>query len=152
MSENINRVTITGNLTRDPELRFTASGVGVCELGVAVNGRRKDSSGTWVDKPNFFNVVVWGKQGEACSEYLRKGSPVAVDGKLDWQQWEAKDGSGKRSAVKIVADSVQFLSQRGSSDDGFTPASQETRVSGDVARQDAAAYAPDSTEDDDIPF
>ena len=150
MSENINRVTITGNLTRDPELRFTPSGVGVCELGVAVNGRRKDESGNWVDKPNFFNVVVWGKRGESCAEYLHKGSPVAVDGRLDWQSWEAKDGSGKRSVVKIVADNVQFL--RGREDgDSFTPAARSDQPEQVAASQDSAAYAADDP-NDDIPF
>ena len=148
MSENINRVTITGNLTRDPELKFTNAGTGVCELGVAVNGRKKDESGNWTDKANFFNVVVWGKHGENCAQYLHKGSPVAIDGRLDWQSWEAKDGSGKRSAVKIVADTVQFLASKGDRDDGFTPAAQPAGV---AAQQDATAYAAD-VEDDDIPF
>ncbi len=113
MAENINRVTITGNLTSDPELRHTPSGTAVCSLRVAVNGRRKDQSGQWVDKPNYFNVIVWGAQGENCSNYLSRGRPVAVDGRLDWREWEAKDGSGKRSTVEIVADSVQFLGSRG---------------------------------------
>ena len=112
MAENINRVTITGNLTRDPELRTTAGGTAVCTLGVAVNGRRKDQSGQWVDKPNFFDVVVWGAQGQNCANYLAKGRPVAIDGRLDWSSWEDKNGGGKRSKVQIVADTVQFLGSR----------------------------------------
>jgi single-strand DNA-binding protein len=167
MAENINRVTITGNLTRDPELRQTANGTAVCTLGVAVNGRRKDESGQWVDKPNYFNVVVWGAQGQNCANYLAKGRPVAVDGRLDWRSWEAKDGSGKRSTIEIVADTVQFLGSRdgsapggnvgngqnqggqspGQQGGGFTPASDVPTDSSDFASTGGGG-APD----DDIPF
>jgi single-strand DNA-binding protein len=110
MPLNINVVAITGNLTQDPELRRTGGGTAVCELRVAVNGRRKDSAtGEWVDKANFINVTVFGTHGESCTKYLAKGRPIAVEGRLDWSEWEAKDGSGKRQAVKIIANSVQFL-------------------------------------------
>jgi len=114
---NINRVVITGNLTADPELRSTPSGTSVCNLRVACNTRRKDGE-EWVDKPNFFNVTVWGAQGENVARYLSKGRPVAIDGRLEWREWEAQDGS-KRQAVDIIADSVQFLNNgngNGSSD------------------------------------
>src|SRR5206468_11680856 len=123
---NLNVVCITGNLTKDPELRSTPNGTSVCKLRVAVNSRRKDGqSGEWVDKPNYFDVTVWGAQGENCANYLSKGRPVAVDGRLDWREWEAKDGS-KRQAVEIIADSVQFLGSRDGSSgagNGFTPES-----------------------------
>ena len=89
---NINRVVVSGNLTRDPELRSTPGGTSVCSLRIAVNSRRKDESGQWVDKPNYFDVTVWGAQGENCAQYLAKGRPVAVDGRLNWREWEAKDG------------------------------------------------------------
>ena len=104
---NINRVIITGNLTTDPDLRSTPSGTAVCSLRVACNTRRKDGE-EWVDKPNYFNVTVWGGQGENVARYLSKGRPVAIDGRLEWREWEAQDGS-KRQAVDIIADSVQFL-------------------------------------------
>jgi single-strand DNA-binding protein len=104
---SINRVVLTGNLTRDPELRQAGS-TEVCQLGVAVNGREK-RDGEWVEVPNFFDVTVWGAQGNNCAKFLSKGSPVAVDGRLRWRSWE-KDGQ-KRSAIDVVADSVQFLSQ-----------------------------------------
>ena len=98
-ASNVNVVVITGNLTRDPELRSTPGGTSVCELRVAVNSRRKDGqTGEWVDKPNYFDVTVWGAQGENCANYLSKGRPVAVEGRLDWREWEAKDGSGKRQS------------------------------------------------------
>ena len=109
---NINRVVLTGNLTRDPELRSLPSGTSVCSLRVAVNTRRKDGqTGEWVDKPNYFSVTVWGAQGDNCARYLAKGRPVAIDGRLEWREWEAKDG-GKRESIDIVADSVQFLGAR----------------------------------------
>src|SRR5947208_6163403 len=122
---SINRVVLTGNLTRDPELRSTPSGTSVCSLRIACNTRRKDSSGEWIDKPNYFDVTVWGAQGENCATYLSKGRPVAVDGRLEWREWEASDGGGKRQAVEIIADSVQFLGSRDGqgADNGATPRS-----------------------------
>ncbi|MGD9734954.1 MAG: single-stranded DNA-binding protein [Solirubrobacterales bacterium] len=112
-SSNVNVVVITGNLTRDPQLRSTDGGTSVCEMRVAVNSRRKDGqSGQWVDKPNYLDVVSFGAQAESCAEYLAKGRPVAIEGRLDWREWEAKDGSGKRQAVQIIANSVQFLGRQ----------------------------------------
>ena len=148
---NINRVVLTGNLTRDPELRSTPTGTAVCGLRVACNTRRKDSSGQWVDKPNYFDVTVWGAQGENCSQYLSKGRPVAIDGRLEWREWEAKDGSGKRQSVEIVADSVQFLGSReGGEGNGarFTPQSDVPADTADFQTAPAAA----GSADDDIPF
>jgi single-strand DNA-binding protein len=149
-SSNINRVTITGNLTKDPELRSTGSGLSVCGLRVAVNSRRKDGSGNWVDKPNYLDVTVFGAQGENCANYLSKGRPVAVDGRLDWSEWEAKDGSGKRQKVEIIADTVQFL---GSRDDGggggFQPQSD---VPADTSDFGEPAGVGATGSDDDIPF
>lgn len=106
---NINRVLITGNLTSDPDLRATPSGTSVCKLRVAVNTRKKDSAtGEWGEKPNFFDVTVWGAQGDNCARYLAKGRAVAVDGRLEWREWTTPEGA-KRQAIDIVADSVQFL-------------------------------------------
>ena len=108
-TSNLNHVVITGNLTSDPELRSLPSGTSVCKLRVAVNGRRKDAgSGEWVDVPNFFDVTVWGAQGENAATYLTKGRPVGVQGRLQWREWETDDGA-KRQAVDIVAETVQFL-------------------------------------------
>ena len=147
---NINRVLITGNLTRDPELRSTSGGTSVCSLRVAVNSRRKDESGNWVDKPNYFDVTVWGTQGENCAQYLAKGRPVAIDGRLNWREWEDKEG-GKRQSVDIIADSVQFLGSREGGENGgrFTPQSDVPADTGDF--QQAPVAAGGST-DDDIPF
>jgi single-strand DNA-binding protein len=142
---NVNVAVITGNLTRDPELRNTQSGMAVCELRVAVNSRRKDESGNWVDKPNYFDVTVWGNQGESCAQYLSKGRPVGVDGRLDWREWEAQDGS-KRQAVEIIADTVQFLGSRGDGE-----GQSQYIPSSDVAA-DKSDFVPAGATDDDIPF
>src|SRR4051794_40944150 len=111
-ASNINRVVLTGNLTRDPELRSTPGGTSLCKLRIATNTRRKDASGQWVDKPNYFDVTVWGAQGENCANYLQKGRGVALDGRLEWREWDTPEGQ-KRSAVEIIADTVQFLGGRG---------------------------------------
>jgi single-strand DNA-binding protein len=109
---SINRVVIVGNLTRDPELRATAAGTSVCRLRVACNTRwRNSDSGEWDEKPNFFDVSVFGASAEACSRFLEKGRPVAVDGRLDWHEWENAEGE-RRQAVGVVADNVQFLASR----------------------------------------
>jgi len=148
---NINRVVLTGNLTRDPELRSTPSGTSVCGLRLACNTRRKDASGQWVEKPNFFDVTVWGAQGENCAKYLSKGRPVALDGRLEWEEWEAKDGSGKRSSVKIIADSVQFLGGRDSGEENGSRFTPQSDVPADTADFQPAA-AGGGASDDDIPF
>ena len=152
---NINRVVLTGNLTRDPELRSTASGMSVCSLRIASNTRRKNqSTGEWEDKPNFFDVTVWGAQGENCARFLSKGRPVALDGRLEWREWETQDGN-KRQSVEIVADAVQFLGGRddgnGGGGGGFTPRSDvpvnesDFQPAGGAARARAAPPRPTTT-------
>lgn len=147
-ASNINRVIVTGNLTRDPELRSTPSGTSVCSLRVAVNSRRKDGqTGEWVDKPNYFDVTVWGAQGENCSNYLSKGRPVAVDGRLNWREWESQDGN-KRQSIDIIAESVQFL---GSPDTARSNGgSFASNVQADTS--DFEKVESGSGSDDDIPF
>jgi single-strand DNA-binding protein len=144
MAGDINRVTLVGRLTRDPELRHIPSGTAVLELGLAVNGRQQDESGNWVDKPNFFDVKVYGRQAETLAQHLQKGRRVGVDGRLDWRSWEAQDGS-KRSKVDVVAQNVQFLDSRGDGEGGggYIPADASASAGGDF---------PTSPTDDDIPF
>ena len=148
---NINRVVMTGNLTRDPELRNIPSGTSVCSLRIACNTRRKDESGNWVDKPNYFDVTVWGAQGENCAQYLSKGRPVAIDGRLEWREWQDKDGN-KRQSVDIIADSVQFLGSRDGGENGgrFTPQSDVPADTADF--QPTPAASAGGAADDDIPF
>jgi single-strand DNA-binding protein len=154
-ASNINTVVVTGNLTRDPELRHLNSGTAVCKLRVAVNTRRKNgSTGEWEDKPNYFDVTVWGAQGENCSTYLSKGRPVAIQGRLEWREWENQEGQ-KRQSVEIIAESVQFLGSRGDtggnggSSGGFTPQSDVPADTSDFEGETAGVGA---SGDDDIPF
>jgi single-strand DNA-binding protein len=152
---NINRVVLTGNLTTDPELRNLPSGMSVCKLRVACNTRRKGASGEWEDKPNYFDVTVWGAQGENCARYLSKGRPVAIDGRLEWREWEAKEG-GKRQAIDIIADSVQFLGGRdesSGSSNGFTPRSDVPANTDDFQQPvSTGGGGGGGGSDDDIPF
>jgi single-strand DNA-binding protein len=136
-ASNINRVVLTGNLTRDPELRSLESGTSVCSLRIASNSRRKQG-GEWVDKPNYFSVTVWGAQGENCARFLSKGRPVCVDGRLDWREWTHDDV--KRESVEIVAESVQFLGTRDDNDNG------------DDDEREPAAVGAGHDDPDDIAF
>ncbi len=105
---NINRVVLVGRLTRDPELRATPGGTSVCSLRIACNATRRDAEGDYQDRPNFFDVSVFGAPGEAVHRYMGKGAQVAVDGRLEWREWETAEQE-RRQAVSIVADAVQFL-------------------------------------------
>jgi single-strand DNA-binding protein len=152
---NINRVVLTGNLTRDPEVRSTPNGLAICKLGVACNTRKKNSStGTWEEKPNFFRVTVFGAQAEICGQYLKKGRPVAIDGRLEWSSWESE--GQKRESIDIIADSVQFLGGRddAGNGNGFSSSvrTAESDVPIDTGDFEAAPVAAGATADDDIPF
>ena len=147
MAANINRVVLVGNLTKDPELRHTPSGTAVCQLRIAVNSRRRDEAGQWVDKPNYFDVSIFGNQAESSAQYLSKGRPVGIDGRLDWREWDAQDGS-KRQAVQIIAESVQFLGSRGDAPEGGAGGNQF--VPAGAAAESGADFP--QTADDDIPF
>ena len=151
---NINRVVLTGNLTRDPELRSTGNGLSVCKLGIACNTRRKNSaSGQWEEKPNYFRVTVFGAQGENCSQYLKKGRPVAIDGRLEWSQWEVE--GQKRESIDIIADSVQFLGGRDDAGNGNGFSSNVRASEGDIPIDTGdfeASPVGAGVADDDIPF
>lgn len=145
-AQDINSVVITGNLTQEPELRTLASGTTVCHMRVAVNSRRKNSqTREWEDKPNYLNVVVWGAHGASCAEHLSKGRPVAVEGRLDWREWEAKEGGGKRQAIEIIADTVKFLGGKPSAGTSSSPSGENAAGGGDQAEITATA-------EEDIPF
>jgi single-strand DNA-binding protein len=154
---NINRVVIEGNLTRDPELRQLAGGNSVCKLRVAVNERVKDrESGQWSDKPNYFDVTVWGAQGESCNRYLTKGSGIMVDGRLSWREWDAQDGT-KRQSVEIIAENTRFVGGRDGSGSGggFEGGNRSGSSYSDdftPAPARSAAPVPAGDDDDDIPF
>ena len=146
---SINRVNITGNLTRDPELRATAGGTQMLAFGVAVNDRRKNpQTGAWEDVPNFVDCIVFGQRAEAVSRFISKGSKVAIEGKLRYSAWETKEGQ-RRSKLEVIVDEIDFLSRQGQQ--VTSPAAEAAKVA------DTPAYgAPRAPEpefyDADIPF
>ncbi len=159
MAADLNRVTLVGRLTRDPEVRHLASGDPVCSMRIAVNSRGRGDDGQWTDKPNFFDVTVFGRQAETVSNYLSKGRRVGIDGRLQWREWEAKEG-GKRQSVEVVANDVFFLDNRtdgeggGGSGGGWSAQAAPATPGGDlpVDTSDLSSPAPAPAGDDDIPF
>lgn len=165
---SINKVVISGNLTRDPELRQTANGFPVLGFGVAVNDRRRNQqTGEWEDYPNFIDCTMFGSRAESVSRFLSKGSKVAIEGKLRWSQWE-RDGQ-KRSKIEVVVDEIEFMSRGGGDNGGYgsgynaggyqggygAPAMQQPapQYAPQPARQAPSAPAVDtSVYDEDIPF
>jgi single-strand DNA-binding protein len=142
MEMSINRVVISGNLTRDPELSSTAGGMAILRMGIAVNDRRKNQqTGEWEEVPNFFDVKVFGTRAEGLSRFLSKGSKIAVEGKLNWSSWEDKNTGDKRSKVEIIADNIEFMSAKGEGSGG----------GGYSAPSSTPPSKPDTFEDD-IPF
>ena len=139
---DLNSCTISGNLTRDPELRTTPGGTSVASLRIASNRRQKDGSGEWIDVAGYFDVTVWGGRGEFVADKLAKGDKVYATGRLEWREWEAQDGS-KRQATQIVAENIEsphFFQKASGGDNGGERAPQ------------SQAPAPSTAADDDIPF
>lgn len=145
---SINRVIISGNLTRDPELRNTAGGVSILGFGVAVNDRRRNAqTGEWEDYPNYIDCTMFGARAESLSRILTKGVKVSIEGKLRWSQWEKKDTGEKRSKIEVIVDELEFMSSRNS---------DYNNGGNNNARSYNAAPAPaveaTSIYDEDIPF
>lgn len=139
---SINRVVLTGNLTKDADLKQTSGGMAIVTIRLAVNDRRKNaSSGQWEDKPNYIDVVMFGSRGEAVSRFLTKGKQIAVEGKIRWSEWENQAGE-KRSKIEVVADDVELLGGRGDAPSG----------SRSVASASVDAPADDFADGEDIPF
>jgi len=154
---DLNRVTLVGRLTRDPEVRYTSSGMPIVNLGLAVNGRQKDQAGQWTEKPNFFDVKLFGDRFERLAQHLEKGRRVGIDGRLEWSSWET-DGQ-KKSKVEIVANELQFLDGKGDGEGG----GGAPRRAAQFGSEGASDIAPDTSDfvpvgggstpdDDDIPF
>lgn len=136
---SINKVVLTGHLTRNPELRSTAGGLQVLSLGLAVNERRRNQrTGEWEDVPNFVDCAMFGKRAESVSRYLSKGSKVAVEGRLRWRQWERDDE--KRSKLEVVVDEIELMSAK------------REETSGQPVCETSSPCGPDGPYDDDIPF
>lgn len=150
---SLNKVFLMGNLTRDPEVRYIPSGAAVADLGIAVNERYKDrDSGEWKEKAVFVDVTVWRRQAETCAEYLSKGSPVMIEGRLQLDQWENNEGQ-KRSKLKVLADRVQFLSggqSRGGSQSGG--GYQQSAPQQSDPQGGSMPDEPTEADDDDLPF
>lgn len=148
MAGSVNKVILVGNLGADPELRYTSSGAGVCDLRVATNETWLDKSGQKQTRTEWHKIVVWGKRGEVCGKYLSKGRPVYVEGRLQTRSWEDKEGN-KRYTTEVVANDVQFLGSRGdnSSAGGNMDIPPPPEPDASFFQQNAA-----SNPDDDIPF
>ena len=160
MPADLNRVTLVGRLTRDPELRHTGGGDPICSIRLAVSSRSRDDSGNWGDKSNYFDVTVFGRQAQTAADYLAKGRRIGVDGRLSWREWQAQDGS-KRQSVEVIANDVFFLDSRGEGGGGgfggereatgwSAPAGGGAGGGGDLP-VDRSDMQP-ATADDDIPF
>ena len=157
MPADLNRVTLVGRLTRDPELRHTQGGDPVCSIRLAVSSRARDESGGWGDRSNYFDVTVFGRQAQTAADYLAKGRRIGVDGRLSWREWQAQDGT-KRQSVEVIANDLFFLDSRGEGGGGGadSPQAGQSAPSGGggdlpVDRSDMQP-APATTADDDIPF
>jgi single-strand DNA-binding protein len=151
-----NRVILVGNLTRDVELRYTQSGLAVTDIGLAVNDRRKNQAGEWVEETTFVDVTFWGRTAEVAGEYLSKGSPILVEGRLKLDTWET-DGQ-KRSKLHVVCERMQMLGGKtgGSAGTGGTPSPQPDRQASGSAYNDnaptGASSGPQGPPEDEIPF
>jgi single-strand DNA-binding protein len=157
---DLNRVTLVGRLTRDPELRHTAGGQAVCTIRLAVSSRGRDDSGNWSDRANYFDITLFGRTAETASNYLSKGRRIGVDGRLSWREWEAQDG-GKRQSVEVVANDIFFLDSRGDGGEGGGGVSGGGAERGSWTTPAPASDLPVDTsdlrpatpaDDDDIPF
>ena len=151
---SINRVIISGNLTRDPELRSTQSGMDVMSFGVAVNDRRRNpQTNEWEDYPNFVDCTMFGNRARSLHQYLSKGTKVAIEGKLRWSQWE-RDGQ-KRSKIEVIVDEIEFMTSRndqpGAPRPAAAPAAQQSYAA-PMAAPVAAPVVDASVYDEDIPF
>jgi len=155
---SFNRVILVGNLTRDPELRYIPSGTAVTEVGLAVNDRRKNSAGEWIEETTFIDVTLWGRTAEVASEYLNKGSSVLIEGRLKLDTWE-KDGK-KNYKLRVIGERMQMLGSKGGGGAGGGPRGGATRgepaLGGMAHGEPAAGPARDELEagppEDDIPF
>jgi single-strand DNA-binding protein len=145
-----NRVILMGNLTRDVELKYLQSGTAVAEIGLAVNNRRKNQSGEWVEEPVFVDITLWGRTAEVASEYLSKGSSVLIEGRLKYDTWESE--GQKRSKLRVVGESMQMLGGRGGSGEREKPANFGGGRTAEPASAPSPGPPPSGPPDDEIPF
>jgi single-strand DNA-binding protein len=152
---NLNRVFLAGNLTRDPEVRYTPTGTAVSDLGIAINDSYKTKTGELKETTTFVDVVVWGRQAETCGEYLTKGSPVLIEGRLQLEQWQTESGE-KRSRLKVHADRVQFLGrpkgQKTEFGDGPAPEKKAGKAPGKPPVEEIEPPPAGGGDSEDLPF
>lgn len=148
---SFNKVILMGNLTRDPELRYTPKGTAVAKLGLAVNRNWTTESGEKKEEVTFVDVDVFGRTAENVGQYMRKGRPILIEGRLRLEQWDDKQSGQKRSRLSVVAETVQFLGSPGGGEGGAAPRAAAARPAAAVA---PAPEAPDAEPpaDDDVPF
>lgn len=160
---SINRVMITGNLTRDAELRTTPSGTAVLNLGVAVNDRRRNQNGDWEDYANFIDCTMFGRRAESLAQYLTKGTKVAIEGRLHYSSWEDRNSGQKRSKVDVTIDEIEFMSSRNgggqsydSGNGGYAPQRNDAYSNQSAQQPQGSSYseppAAAAYSDDEIPF
>lgn len=149
MAASLNRIVLCGNLTADPELSYTPSGMAITKFSMAVNERVKNQQEEWVDRPCYVDITAFGRQAETSNEYLSKGSPVLLEGKLRYETWDAKDGSGKRSKHSVVADRVQFLSSRSESTESKSAAAPKPKM--EAPQDPMSDNGAEAGDDGDIP-
>lgn len=130
MTANFNQVTLAGNITRDIELRTTGSGTSVCDVGLAVNDRRKNAQGEWVEETLYIDVTLWGRTAEVCQQYCQSGSPILVSGKLKMDEWQDGETGKKRSKIKMTAINMQMLGGGGVSSGSTSAASAPAAAAG----------------------
>ena len=150
MSASFNKVLLVGNLTRDPELRYIPSGTAVTDIGLAVNDRRKNAKGEWIEEATFVDVTLWGRTAEVASEYLTKGSHVLIEGRLKFDSWETPDGQ-KRSKLRVVGETMKMLGSKGGGGGGGGGARSQGGGGKAPANFDDGDYGPPPDVDDGPP-
>jgi single-strand DNA-binding protein len=159
MPADLNRVTLVGRLTRDPELRHTGGGDPICSIRLAVSSRARDEGGNWGDRSNYFDVTVFGRQAQTAADYLAKGRRIGVDGRLSWREWQAQDGT-KRQSVEVIANDIFFLDSRGeggggggaAQGTGWSRSADDLAPVGAPAGNGGGGDATPAADDAEIPF
>lgn len=154
---NVNKVMLLGNITRELEVRYTPKGTAVCDLGMAINRIRTGDNGERIEEVTYVDVTLWGRQAELAGQYLAKGRPVFIEGRLQLDQWDDKQTGQKRSRLRVVAENMQFIGGGGQSGGGNAPrqqSGQPPQAQNQAPPPQGGAPAADSfdNDDDDIPF
>jgi single-strand DNA-binding protein len=148
---SFNKITIIGNLGRDPELRYTPQGTAVCDFSVAVNDRKRDKAGEWQDVTTWFKITFWGKQAENASKYLTKGRQAYIEGRLQVEEWTDRDGNN-RYTLAVQGSDIQFLGEGRGDGGGDQSTAESSYTASSAAANDEFSGQASTATDDDIPF